>query len=382
MSFPPRFLGKPHAYLLGDGPVRRNRLRFLYLAIPGVIVGLMLAAQAFVMAADPFSQYPWSPPRDVPEEAQSPDLAPYLLNLAGRGDYDTLVVGGSTSAAFRPRDMARLLPYARHPGNFAYYGSRPKDVALVLHKVADEMPRVRHVITALDYTYMLPASEARASFPFHIYGDRPGDHFLANDMTALRLSWGLATTGAIQPGHEGYAAHETLTERVRVRGHSPRGVAQMRRAVAEARDIVAAPARLTCQDFAPLRDTLAPFARKLSAQGRTLDIVVPPYHLSFYSSVATHPSLSKIRPSIADHLVLRRCAVEAMAGLPGVRIFAFDEPWLVQDAENYSDPGHVLQAAHYRYMLKAIGAGEHQLTPQNFDAYARDLRRRVLAFQY
>ncbi|RYF90382.1 MAG: hypothetical protein EON95_17045, partial [Caulobacteraceae bacterium] len=80
MSFPPRFLGRVHAYLLGDGPVRRNRLRFLYLAIPGVIVGLMLAAQAFVMAADPFSQYPWSPPRDVPEEAQSPDLAPYLLN--------------------------------------------------------------------------------------------------------------------------------------------------------------------------------------------------------------------------------------------------------------------------------------------------------------
>ena len=72
-----------------------------------LVVGSLLI-QLVIMAADPFSLYPWSPPRRVLEENNSPGLAPYLFRVVARGDHDAVVLGGSTTLLLDGRYVEAL----------------------------------------------------------------------------------------------------------------------------------------------------------------------------------------------------------------------------------------------------------------------------------
>jgi hypothetical protein len=104
--------------------------------------------------------------------------------------------------------------------------------------------------------------------------------------------------------------------------------------------------------------------------------------LYYWTTDADKRGLS--RPSLLnDQLKMRYCIVQALDGLPGVRIFAFDDvPGLAPDARNYFDPVHLYNPAANRYVLQSIARDEHRLTRKNIDAKNLQMRLGVTQYQF
>jgi len=381
-----RGLADTYRSLLGRrvrrGHTRQRGARSLYLGAAAVGVGAMLSLQAVVTIVDPFNLYPWSPSRAIPDQAQSDKLSMYLLRVAAKDNYDTVIAGGSTVLDFRAKDVEAYLPGVVRAVNLAYPMTEPGDLAVTLGEVS-RMPNVRHVLIPLDYVYMMPTTFRFAAFPYKLYNNKLGNRFLAADRVAVQLSFNLLLKGKLSARGSEHDDYEVEVRNLYARTHSLQGIESLKEASTRSHAAMAEPAALDCHDFPALMQEFVPFAEAMSRQGKTVDVLVPPYSFSFYTFLIDHPVFYKPRPTLDAHIALRRCAVSQLANLPNVRVFAFDdEPWLVEDEANFFDPGHVYHPENYRYMLGEIAAGRHQLTPANFDAYADSLRRRVLNYSY
>lgn len=360
------------------------RLRWLYLALPAGVWLALVALQAWLMAMDPYSAYPWTPPRTVPASDYSMDLAPYLLDVARRGATDTVLIGGSTGLNFTPADIRANLAGARNVLNLSYDGPRTRDMALVLDKLADA-PAVKRVFLSLDYQYSFPEGLKREQFPYDLYQAGLPGKVLIFDKTATTLSLRLMQGRSLALPDKPFSQFRAKEAGEYKTFMSPERAGKLTRAIDQGRGAVEARSGKTCADLPMVSRHLLPFARRLSAQGKRLDIVIPPWSLAYYYDVLTWPDNDGFgwRTSLDTSLTLRRCVVEGVAGLAGVRVFTFDDDdAIVADLANYYDPGHVYRMDLFPRMLREVDAGRHQLTAEGFDAYAADLRRRVLAYRY
>jgi hypothetical protein len=122
----------------------------------------------------------------------------------------------------------------------------------------------------------------------------------------------------------------------------------------------------------------------MAARGVEVDVVLPVYSWVLYYHTGEPDPRGLSRPSLLnDLLLMRRCLVDSLDGLPHVQIFAFDNvPGLASDWKNYFDPGHLYNFAANRYILRSIAAGEHVLSRGNVDAEIAQLRANVIGYEF
>ena len=371
-SAPDKALGRPPSWA-----------RRLYLVLPTSVAGAVLCGQMLVAAVDPYNLYPWSPAREINEDA-AVELSPYLLRAVRRGNVDTVLIGGSTSLDIAASDIERLIEGTEKAVNLSYRATRGADLGVVFKEVSDAA-NVRRVILFLDWIYLRPDAEKNPAFPFHLYEGDPTEALFRIDRQAYELSFRLLTSGRLVIGGTTRAERNHWRDVKYREWHSARSVTRERAMIEAERLRVGEPTDITCADLGAIETRLAPFARALSAAGKRLDVIVPPYAMSYYHWVLRRKSdiLFRPRASLDSALVMRRCALEVLAPLEGVDVYAFDgERWLTDDLANYRDAAHVQNEDAFRFMLEAVNAGRNRLTLDNFDAYARDLRERVPAYAY
>lgn len=160
--------------------------RRLYLLGPLACAGLLFAGQMAVTAIDPYNIYPWSAPRAVSSDT-SAGLAPYMVRAVARGNYDTVVIGGSTAQSFRPADLVSHLDGTKEAANLSYRATRPGDLGVVFDEIAASKS-VKRVLLSLDLVYLMPESAKLREFPFHLYGNDWTERLFRVDRQAYRLA--------------------------------------------------------------------------------------------------------------------------------------------------------------------------------------------------
>jgi hypothetical protein len=298
--------------------------------------------------------------------------------VAKDASIDTVLVGGSTSTNVTP-DMMKLIPGVTNAFNLSYEGSLPYDRAAVTTEIL-KYSHARRVILAFDYFYALGKEQTRPNFPFYLYdGDPLNDTRMVGSTTFWMAANALLHHGAL-PGGGGKlleAKHELRYQAFQ----SPGEMKAIAREVVRYRGDVDRPATKTCSDFTAVNDQLLPFARTLSQRHVALDVYIPPYALIAPYDWQNGEMRGELGESLFnDQLMLRRCMVEALDGIPGVRIFAFDnEDWITADLVNYRDSSHAYSEKVTRFMMQAMGQGTHRLTKDDVEAYLATLHARVLA---
>jgi hypothetical protein len=379
MALPSRSASRP----AGRAHLRRSSHRAAYLPILLAIFGLGASAALFFSAVDPYDLYPWGATPRLERERYEPAALPYLLNVVARADYDTVVIGGSTSQLFQSVDLAQSLAGTSKAFNFSYPGARPRDLALVMKKLA-AAPKLKRVLLSFDVSFVFDPKVARSDFPFMLYDDDPW-----NDLRALGVS-GLELSSRLLLGKEYFVAawdprqsEEVWREQFEYFQRDA-AIRKQRKAITRRRAEVLNPSPMTCADF-PTIATVRSLADQLHARGIPLDIVIPPYsYLAYYVWVGQpRESAWMANAPLNTLLAMRKCLLESVADLGDVRVFAFDlQPEIVEDLANYRDPAHLYGRETELAMLRGIDSNRARLTLGEFEAYANELRERVAAYEY
>jgi len=360
-------------------PDRSISWRSPFLVIFALIFAGFWTVTGTLLVVDPLDLYAWGRPPQLLDDYHRGDTA-YLYSAVSRAELDTLFIGSSTTAIFSSSDLQQAFPGARRAFNLSVSGPRPYDRALLSNLVLEHSP-ARHLLLAVDWFYVQPARQAKPDVPVYLYDEDALNDLRVASPTALRLLLRRLQGGPLAlPGWD-YAASSHGDDEQRWRQFQRADkLAEIRRAVTATRDLLAADSNPGCSGYDALQLQLLPFIRKASSQGRQLDLVIPPYSLAFYA-------VSELQPRLGGHvlahqLALRRCLVDAVDGLPGVRVYAFDdETWITGDLANYGDEGHIYNEAIKRYLLAAIADGSHRLTRANIGEYVATLRANVLNYE-
>lgn len=359
-----------------------GRRRFIwrrrhYLALPVCGLLALLAGQLVVMAVDPFSLYPWSRTRPVLEKDYSIGLGPYLFRVVARGDYDTVMIGGSTAMNFTPGDMRAKLSGTRAAVNLSYDDPRPADMGVVFDEIA-RIEKVRRVLLAFDFIFALPNNMRREWFPFWLYDGDPTEQIFVFDKVAIELTLRQIIDQPLSIPRWSFAQFRQKLDYAYDHWRSPASIAQIRATIEAKRALLAESSGLSCRDMPAIEQRLAPFAAALNAQGKRLDVIIPPYALNRYHEQLARSKVSFApRGSLDKAIVMRRCLVDALSNIEGARVFAFDgDKWLVEDLANYYNAGHVYKMELYRYMLADESAsGPHRFVYQLFLRRHRSCRQ-------
>jgi hypothetical protein len=242
----------------------------------------------------------------------------------------------------------------------------------------------RHFILEADWTYVVPARDKRMeeSFPLYLYDDKWWNDLRDVNLQTIKLSLAVLRGNPLWIKSWGKIVEEG-TYRTRYEAvHSAASIAKFAAVIARHKVSVDAPSTLTCDAMDTIGGGLVPFVRALSQRGARVDLVVPPYSWILYYQ-AGEPGDSFHRPALLnDVLLMRRCLVQAVERIPGVRVFAFDDESAISgDFRNYMDFGHLYNPGANRYMLQSIATGEHRLTPDNIEARNAELRSNVIHYQ-
>ncbi len=355
----------------------------MFLAATGAALLAAFAAALFVTLIDPHDLYPWGARPHLSGKMLAGPAQAQVLNVATNGDFDTLLIGSSSAQQFEGPDLPRHLQGTRRGYAIVYQGAQPADMAIVMDRVA-RTPNLRRVLLSYDLGFLAPAERMQQGFPKALYDDSRLNDLGALSATSLELAWRLATgqdydnrRWDMAPLRAGWATRYR-------RSQTPETVALYRRFMARQTARLDAPTGLTCADFSA-NAQIASFARRLQARGVRLDIVIPPYSYAAYSDLSRPERNDRVRgqPALATFLQSRRCMITAVAPFANTRVHGFDlERDIVEDMANYWDTAHLYGPTIGRRMLDAIDRGDHVLTVHNFEPYALELRRRVVAWTY
>lgn len=359
---------------------RIHRRTAQYLTIVGILFATIWVVGLFTLLVDPLGLYPWG--------VRSPKIArqygssgnEHLLRAIAATDFDTLVLGGSTSRGFRPDLVAEAFPDAKRVYTFTYSGPRPTDQRVVFAEIG-RMKSLKRLILAFDWIYMLPREVKKEAFPYYLFNDTwRDDHRMIRPDTFQAASDALFGRVIDVPGW-GYDWWQRRADRLYAEHGSPESLAAFRDIVARGRPHVFEATNQSCADLTALPDFLA-FARGMAGKGTRVEILVPPYSLFAYYEWNVVDYRQRFGQAFLDRqLRSRRCLVEALSREPNIRIHAFDnEDWLTGNLANYYDSAHLYDDANYLYILKAIRDGSHTLDAAGFDDYASRLRRRVAGY--
>jgi hypothetical protein len=359
---------------------------------PFLPVILAIAAACWICAAffiliDPFALYPWGVAVNLKLGGDySMQATPYLVDAVAKApDIDTLFVGTSTGHFYTAKAMEEILPNTRHAFNLSYSSPSSSDRTAVARQLL-RYSHARRFIVEADWTYMLPKEEQRAapSFPLYLYDKVWWNDVRGVNWQAIRLSFAALTGRPLwlpawgqTHEREGYRHRYDLM-------HASDALEEFTADVARKKGSIDTPSGLTCASMNAIGDDLVPFVSALSERGAEVDIVMPIYSwiLYYWTSDSDRKGLS--RPSLLnDQLKLRDCVVQALDGLPHVRVFAFDDvPGLAPDLRNYLDLVHLYNPAANRYVLQSIAKDEHRLTRGNINAKNAEMRQEVMKYQF
>lgn len=340
------------------------------------------AAAALILLVDPLNLYPWGAAVRI-SDSVSPEQKPALLVPAATDPQtDLVLIGSSVSALYSTHELREWLPGTRHPANLSYNQAGFDDNQAVL-KLVGRAPSVKRVILFYHpVTYLQSPGGARPDIPMYLLDDSSlNDLRMVNSESlylAVQAVWG-------RPLHDGsrYFAGLLAFRKDRFnRFQSPGAMAELAGAVRNGEAILAREtAPLNCAAYPGLDHQLLPFARKMSARGVRLDIVMPLLSHAYYGQWASaFGNTRQFQAQFAKDLVLRRCIVTAINGLPHVGIYAFEEPWLAGDMANFMDPGHFESRAGSKYMFSNLNDA-HRLTTDNIDIYISKLRESALTYK-
>jgi hypothetical protein len=356
---------------------RRSRLAFPMLAMFTAICIGYLSIAATVMSTDPYDIYPWGvrmqfAANDVPRD----NVVRWIDAITKDKSINTFLVGGSTTAMYSPDDIEAALGGNTVAYNLIYGGPRPLDRDIVLDQLA-ENSRSQRVIITYDWMYVLDPETMRHGFPEFLYDQEVTDDIRMVDFRSVRR------TISILLGHTRYDSmdSERYAKFVKQQYSSfqkPSQMAALRSLVDEYRPTIDAPSGRTCDSFNAMDVQLVPRVRNFAARGVKIDIIMP---ILSYANYYFH--ISDISSTLLDQVMLsRRCLVEAVKGLPNVRIFAFDDdPAIAGDLANFRDPGHVYDPDVLKLTLSSLSTGQHMLTPANIGEYEQRIRAEVKKYQ-
>jgi hypothetical protein len=364
----------------------RSWRRPLLFAIGSIAIAYCLLALVLVLI-DPFDIYPWGiKPTLKTNGDYSAEATRYLAAAVAKAPaFNTILVGASTARLYTPQMMEEVLPGTRLAFNFSYSAPSSADRAAVFRELL-RFSAPRRLIVEVDWTYILPKAfqHSTPGFPLYLYDDVWWNDARTMTTESFQLSWSLLRGGPLWlPAWSRAAEQVSYRDRYAfMQGDAPK--ADLRAYIARNRISINTPSKLSCADMDSIGEDLVPFVREMAARGVEVDVVLPVYSWVLYYHTGEPDPRGMSRPSLLnDLLLMRRCLVDSLDGLPHVRIFAFDNvPGLASDWKNYFDPGHLYNFEANRYILRSIATGEHVLTRGNVDAEIARLRANVIGYEF
>ncbi|HEV7357417.1 MAG TPA: hypothetical protein VGN99_05440 [Steroidobacteraceae bacterium] len=361
----------------------RRPFLFAVVSIAAAFWGLALAL-AWI---DPFAVYSWGPgPRLKSGDEYSMRSKPYLVDaVAKSADIDTIFVGGSTGHFYTAQMMQEILPGTIRAFNLSYSGPAHPDREVVQRLLLEHSHAHRFILEA-SWNYMVPKQTQVVStaFPIYLYDNVWWNDLRAVNWETIKLSVALLRSkplwiDAWAPAreYEGYRRRYDVL-------HGQDAIADFKGYISRNKASIDTPSKLTCESMDALGDGLVPFVRALAKRGAEVDVLLPAYSWFMYYWTSETDKRMLSRPSLLnDLLVMRHCLVHTLDGLPGVRIFAFDDvPGLASDMRNYFDPGHLYNPEANRYVLQSIVRNEHRLTRDNVEARNAAMRLDVIQYEF
>lgn len=373
--------------LKGDSLTVRRSRRFSPgpIAAALLLLGYWLAA-AVVIAVDPLDLYSWGVKPQIETRWQA-TRALELFSTAARDEQsNTIVVGSSTMMLYTPADIRKAFPDARKPWNISYGGARPIDRDALLRQLArSETPR--HIILALDWSYVMDASIEQPGFSSYLY-----DKSWINDLrqvngSNLKIIADWARSGQIIVGSDAPALTDDWAKRraQSIEWHSAERTAEIRQVLESYRTTLAVTDLTRCSQLSTISDQLIPSLKALSAKNNRIDILFPPYSPLMYLPVGkTRNRVDALGPGFFfNHMLLRRCVVEMTSAIPNVFIWAPDKDLsLIADFDRYNDPGHLIDKRALWQTFTSIGDPNFRLTPDNVNAYIDSLKMFTLTYKF
>jgi len=342
-----------------------------------------------IAGIDPFNIYPWG--AQVHLDARDYDMlgTPYVFAAAMNDPHiDAYLIGGSTSLGFKRASLDKFLPGIHDAMNLSYAAPRPGDLTAI-NRMLLSQAHPRRVIFEVDWIYQLNHESPfwydrnNTSFPSYLYDDDRLNDVRMVGILGARLALNVAAGRPLWTPAWDARNSDRRFQIVYDRFQTRQNMIGLTALVARHRTDVDRPTSLTCASLDLLNEELLPLARELSRRHVAVDIVFPPNALvMYYYWLESGREIAVHRSFLSDQLLLRHCMANALDGVPGVSIFAFDnEDWITGDLANYRDDSHLQDKKIYDYMLQAIAAGRDRLTKQNVDAETRELRDRIKAYQ-
>jgi len=352
-------------------------------------VGALAAAYcllALLLALiDPLALYPWGvSPQLKADSDYSMESTPYLVDAVAKDPgFDTLFIGGSTGHLYTPQMMEEILPNTRRAFNLSYGSPSAADRAAVAGLIL-RYSHARHFILEADWPYIVPAQDQRTAeaFPLYLYDDKWWNDLRDVNLQTIKLSLAVLRGNPLWISSWGKTLEQEKYRKRYEAVQSAASIARLAAIIARHKAGVDAPSALTCDAMDTIGAGLVPWVRALSQRGAQVDLVVPPYSWMIYYQ-AGEPGGSSHRPTLLnDVLLMRRCVVQAVERIPGVRVFAFDDDSAISgDFRHYVDSGHLYDPGAGRYILQSIAAGEHRLTPDNIETKNAEIRSNVIHYQ-
>jgi hypothetical protein len=353
-----------------------------------VSIGTAYWALALALAwIDPFAVYSWGvAPQLKSSDEYSLHSKPYLVDtVAKSADIDTIFVGGSTGHFYTTQMMQEILPSTRRAFNLSYSGPAYPDREVVQRLLLDHSHGRRFIVEA-SWNYIVPKENQVVStaFPNYLY-----DNVWWNDLRAVNWETIKLTIALLQgkplwidawtPSreYEGYRRRYELL-------HRQDAIADFKGYISRNKASIDTPSKLTCESMNAIGDGLVPFVRALAKRGAEVDVLLPAYSWVMYYWTSETDKRRLSRPSLLnDLLTMRQCLVQSLDGLPGVRIFAFEDvPGLASDMRNYFDPGHLYNPEANRYILQSIARNEHRLTRANVETRNAAMKAAVIQYEF
>jgi hypothetical protein len=359
-------------------PARRRRRLNPMLAVFGALAFAYLAVASLVLSVDPYDIYPWGARPVLTTNDVSREASIQLVDVAAKTpDMGIILIGGSTAAMYRPDDLMALFPGEGRAYNLSYAGPRPADRDLILRRIL-EVGSARRVIVALDWMYIVRPGDMRPAFPAFLYDDDRANDLRMVDLKGIQRSIAVLRGDVVYDHAEAWARYQRNTPRTYAAYQTPATMRTLAQLVDRERGGVDRPSGKTCADFGSLNRQLVPTVKALAAKGVKVDLMTPVYAYPFY-----YEWRGQISPSLLDETVIyRRCVVEALDGVPNVRIFAMDlDPAIAGDMANYRDTGHLFTPRYLNGLIQAVAADTHRLTRRNIDAYDTGLRAAVKTYR-
>jgi hypothetical protein len=342
-----------------------------------------LAAYGFVWAIDPYELRSVRPGEQLALHAYPEDVTPRLAPAAAAEGVDVAIVGGSTAMGYTPLMMRRAFPRADHPVNLAYPCATGGDLALILRRL-EATPRLKRLIISLDFTLMWPCISAASPLDPRYYQPSWYDPAPEFNPTSIELANSVLRTGMLDmpawrprvPDRvDGVNFAPALTTQ-------PAEIAAITRDAEIARSTVTSDPEVSCAAIPALARDVFPSVHRLAARGVKVDLLAPPYSLAFYfRSSSSGEGSATSRSLFARLMAIRRCALAASAGIPGVQFHSFDTDLsIVGNLSEYGDVGHIRDYATYDRILRGIAAGGAVVAPDRWDAVEAQLKSELTSY--